>query len=103
MVVARHVSIIVDLRKVGGDNLLCQLDEVSNTLSVQNGSMKLNELSAVFDHLDYLFDLFEATAIIVFYERDEELEQILRHFVFNNGLASYFLLLYGQLVQDSKT
>jgi hypothetical protein len=103
IVVARHVSIVVDLRKVGSDDLLRQLDEVGDALSVQDGAMELNELSAVLDHLDDLFDLFEATAIIVFHEGDEKLEQILRHFVFNDGLASYFLLLYGQLVQDSQT
>lgn len=60
--------------------------------------MQLNEFSTVLDQFDHLLDLFEATAIAIFNIRDEELEEVLAHFVVDDGLARHFFLLNRELV-----
>jgi hypothetical protein len=65
--------------------------------------MQLDELSAVLDQLENLLDLFESTPIAMLDVRNEELEQVLAHFVFNDGLAGHFLLLDREPIEDSQT
>jgi hypothetical protein len=47
--------------------------------------MKLYELGTVFHQLNYLFDLLETTLVAVFNIWDKELEEVLAHFVFDDG------------------
>ena len=93
---------MVDLNKIVSNGNLCQLDQGRNTLPVEDGAMKLDELRAVQDDLDDLLDLFQATLISVLYIREEELEQVLAHLVVDDGLARNFLHLHGELVQYSQ-
>ena len=56
--------------------------------------MQLYELCAVLDNLDHLLDLLEAASVPIFYVWEEKQEEILAHFVVDDGLACYFLFLH---------
>jgi len=57
--------------------------------------MQLDELSAILNDLHHLFDLLEATTVLLGTKGIwmEELEQVLAHLVVDDGLACYLLLL----------
>ena len=93
---------MVDLSKIVVDGNFSELDQGRNTLPVEDSAMKLDELRAVQDDLHDLLYLFQATLVSVLYVGEEELEEVLAHLVVNDGLACYFLLLHGQLVQNSE-
>jgi hypothetical protein len=63
--------------------------------------VKLDELSTIQNDLYHLFNLFQPTFVSVFYVGEKELEKILTHFVIDDGLASYFLLLHREFVKNS--
>ena len=60
--------------------------------------MQLDEFGTVFDQFDHLLDLCEATAIAIFNIRNEELEEVLAHFVVNDGLTRHLFLLNRELI-----
>jgi len=65
--------------------------------------VQLYELCAVLDNLDHLLDLLEAASVPIFYVWEEKQEEILAHFVVDDGLACDLLLLHRQLVEDPQT
>lgn len=83
----------VDVFEVIVDGHLSKSYQTGDALAVQNGTMKLDEFCAVVNYLDDLLDLLQATAVAVFDVWNEELEQILTHFVVDNCLAGNLLLL----------
>jgi len=83
----------VDVREVGVDGRLGKFYQTGDALAVQNGAMKLDEFCTVVNYLDDLLDLLQAAAVAVFDVWNEELEQILTHFVVDNCLAGNLLLL----------
>jgi len=85
---------VVDLSKIVVDGNFSELDQGRNTLPVEDGAMKLDELCAVKDDLHDLLDLFQATLVSVLHVGEEELEEVLAHLVVDDGLACYFLFLH---------
>jgi len=55
--------------------------------------VELDELSTVLNDLDYLLDLLDAALVCMLDVREEELEEILAHFVINNSFTGDLLLL----------
>jgi len=92
--------LLVDVREVIVDSLLCQLDEARNALSFQDCPMELDELRAVLDQLYHLLDLLEAAPVPMLHVWNEELEQVLAHLVLDNGLAGHLLLLHREPVKN---
>lgn len=93
---------VVDVSEVVCNGDFGQLDQGRDALPVEDGAMELDELRAVQDDLHDLLDLLQATLVLVLYVREEELEKVLAHFVVDDGLARYFLLLHRELVQYSQ-
>ena len=93
----------VDLGEIGVDGGLGKFYQAGDALAVQNGAMKLDELCTVVNYLDDLLDLLQAAAVAVFDVRNEELEQVLTHFIVDNCLTGDLLLLDREFVQNSKT
>lgn len=95
--------LVIELSEVIVDSFLSQSDETRNALSVEDGTMQLDEIGAILNNLDYLSDLFQAAFVAVLHIWYKEVEQILAHFVVDDCLARDLLLRDSEFVEDSQT